>query len=268
MICFGPSGLGPNPVDELTRLSNIGLNAAEAAFTYGVRMRKEKAEEIGELNRKLKMKLSVHAPYYINLASKEKEKVGASRTRIMQSCERGEQMGAEFVVFHAGFFQDQDRKIVAEKISEQIGRIQDMIQEKGWKIQLAPELTGKASQFGSVEELMYLLDKTDCYFCIDFAHEYARNVGKIDYPGLFEKLKRFSHLHCHFSGIEFGPKGEKKHLVLEKEMFLPLAEELWKWVQADTENSSRTATIISESPVTWEDSLKMKTWFEELRPKR
>jgi deoxyribonuclease-4 len=266
VIHFGPSGLGPNPVDELTRLSNLGLKACEAAFTYGVRMKKEIAEDILELNKSLKMRLSVHAPYYINLASKDKEKAGASRTRILQSCERGEQMGAEYVVFHAGFFQDQDREIVAQKIAEQILKIKDIIWENGWKIRLAPELTGKASQFGSIEELMYLVDKTKCYFCIDFAHEYARNAGKIDYPGLFSKLKGFSHLHCHFSGIEFGPKGEKRHLVLEKKIFMPLATELLKWEKSG-DDERRSATIISESPITWEDSVKMKNWYEETRPK-
>ena len=266
-VCIGPGGIGSDYTANFKRFAKNGLGCAEVEFTHSIYMKNNKiAKAVGEAAKKHKIDLSVHCPYYINLISADKMKIGASKKRIITSAERGHHMGADYVVFHSGFFQDMDRKDVAEKIAEQIGKIQDVIKEKGWKINLAPELTGKASQFGSVDELMWLVKKTNCYFCVDFAHEFARNVGKIDYPGLFEKLKDFKHLHCHFSGIEFGPKGEKRHQVVEKGFFIPLAQELLKWEALGGGEEQRTATIISESPVTWEDSVKMKGWLGEMSP--
>src|SRR3989338_3734822 len=97
-ILIGPAGSGGAKLENFQELSKLGLDAVEVEFTYGVWMTKEDALKIGELNKKLGLKLSIHAPYFINLNSQEKQKVGASRSRILKSLEIGTSLGAQYVV--------------------------------------------------------------------------------------------------------------------------------------------------------------------------
>ena len=106
-------------------------------------MKNETAKVVGELAKKEGIMLSVHAPYFINLAAKEKEKITASIKRIMDSCERAHYLGATHVVYHSGFFMGRDSKLVREMIVENTGKIMDLIKERGFKTMIAPELTGK-----------------------------------------------------------------------------------------------------------------------------
>jgi len=254
-ILFGPAGLGTPALEGLERCKKLGLGAAEVAFTYGVRMTNSTAKQIGEKAKKLKIKLSVHGPYYINLASKEKAKLNASKKRILTSCERAHHLGASPVVFHAGFYQGREEDEVFKIIKEQIQDLQKTIKQKKWKVKLAPEVTGKKSAFAGLDTLLKLKRATGCGICIDFAHLYARNVGKIDYDEIFKKIRSLSHIHAHFSGINYTPKGERSHKLLDKRFFTPLAKAIKK-------AKPKSITIINESPDTFGDSVKMKKWFE------
>ena len=257
MIRLGPAGSPvKSTLDGLGYIKKIGLNAMEVEFTYGVRMRNELAKKIGELAEKLDISLSVHAPYYINLASSDKQKLEASKKRILDSCERAHYLKASHVVFHAGFYGRLSDKECYKIIKKEIIEMQDIIKENKWKTGLAPETTGKKSQFGSLTELLKLKDEIKCSICVDFAHLHARN-GSINYALIFDQLSSLKHIHSHFSGIEFSDKGERRHLIMEKADFLPLAKEILK--------RKKDITIISESPITWEDSLKMKGIIKKLK---
>ena len=70
----------------------------EVEFVRGVSMNEEKAKEVGKVAKELGIRLSVHAPYYINLCNPEK--LRDSEKRIIDSCHRGHAMGAGTVVFH------------------------------------------------------------------------------------------------------------------------------------------------------------------------
>ena len=126
--------------------------------------------------------------------------------------------------------------------------IQQTILQNKWKVQLYPETTGKSSQFGALEELLRLRRETGCGICVDFAHLYARAQGKVDYAGILKMLPK--KIHAHFSGIEYGPKGERKHLKTTPKFFKPLAEALL--------NSKRDITLICESPQPYKDAAMMK----------
>ena len=257
MIRLGPAGSPvKSTLDGLGYIKKIGLNAMEVEFTYGVRMRNELAKKIGELAEKLDISLSVHAPYYINLASSDKQKLEASKKRILDSCERAHYLKASHVVFHAGFYGRLSDKECYKIIKKEIIEMQDIIKENKWKTGLAPETTGKKSQFGSLTELLKLRDEIKCSICVDFAHLHARN-GSVNYAFIFDQLAKLKHIHSHFSGIEFSDKGERRHLIMEKADFLPLAREILK--------RKTDITIISESPVTWQDSLKMREIIQELK---
>jgi deoxyribonuclease IV len=258
MICLGPGGTAGLGYElGIQKIAELGLNALEVEFTYGVKMLEEQAKVIGELAKKNNISLSVHGPYYINLATKEKPKLYASIQRILQSCERAHNMGATHVVYHSGFFQKDDPQKVKESIIEATKLIMEKIKENKWKTKIAPELTGKPTQFGSIPELLELRDSTGCEITIDFAHEKARRKGNIDYAEIFDQLKGMKHIHSHFSGIEWTDKGERNHKITEREDILPLAKEILKR-KADI-------TIINESPDPIGDAYKTKEIFNELK---
>jgi deoxyribonuclease-4 len=249
MIQVGPAGSGGlGNLEGIRKVARMKLDCMEVEFTYGVRMTVKDAREVGALAKEKGITLSVHAPYYINLASNEKEKIVASKQRILDSCERAAVFDARCVVFHAGFYQKKAAGQTYQLIKKAILEIQGKIKKNKWKVQLCPEITGKPSQFGSVQELLKLKKETGCGICVDFAHLYAREQGDIDYAKILKKLpKKF---HAHFSGIEYGPKGERKHLKTTKKFFEPLAEALLK--------TKRDVSLICESPQPYKDAAMMK----------
>jgi len=255
-VKFGPAGAGTSSIDGLNEVSKLGLDAVEIPFTYGVRMSNEEAKKRGTVAKKVNIDLSVHAPYYINLASEEKEKIEASKKRILRSCERAHHLGAKYIVFHAAFYTKRTKEEVYKMVKSAIIELQKAIKKNKWDVMLAPETTGKGSQFGDLDELLKLKKETGCHLTVDFSHIKARNNGKIDYKEVFKKLKPVKHIHAHFSGIEFTEKGERRHLITTKEDFLPLLKAI-KSAKADI-------TIINESPDPIGDTLKAKKLFKSL----
>ena len=256
MIKVGPAGSdGLGNLAGVRKVARMGLDCMEVEFTYGVRMSLENAEQVGRLAKKKGILLSVHAPYYINLASDDKAKAMASVQRILDSCERAHALGAKNVVFHAGFYQKTPPDQTYELIKASIDQLQADISKSKWRVKLCPEVTGKTSQFGSLEELVRLMQETGCGITVDFAHLYARQQGKMDYAGLFKRLPQA--FHAHFSGIEYGPKGEIKHVLTKKAFFEPLARELVK--------RKLDVTLINESPQPYKDAAMMKRVLQKLR---
>ena len=256
MIRVGPAGSeGKGNLEGVKKVARMGLDCMEVEFTYGVRMRIDEARHVGELARAKGVVLSVHAPYYINLASDEEQKVIASKQRILASCERAHALGAQNVVFHAGFYQNKTAARTYDLIKKEILTIRDEISKKEWNVTLCPEVTGKPSQFGSLEEILQLMKDTGCGITVDFSHLYARQQGQIDYAEVLKMLpKKF---HAHFSGIEYGDKGERKHIVTKKKFFEPLAFQLLK-LKLDI-------TLINESPQPYKDAAMMKRMLKKLQ---
>lgn len=263
-IRLGPAGSGGyanSTLEGVQRIPELGLQTLEVQFSHGVGMGIPLAEQIGAEVKKQDIKLSIHAPFYINLASKEKIKITQSKKRILDSCERMHYMGGGPVVFHPAYFGGQDREQVYQMTKEAILNMLKTIKKNKWNCLLAPETTGKHSALGSLEETIRLVKETGCFLCVDLAHLYARQYGKIDYKEIFSKFRplKIKHLHCHFSGINYTSKGERNHLVLDHSPdFRGFAKELMKqrWL--------KSATVISESPITWRDSLKMRKILEAL----
>lgn len=251
-VRFGPAGFGMPAFEALPKLKELGLNAAEVEFTYGIRMSIADAKKIGELAKKLDIALSVHAPYYINLASEDKKKIEMSKKRIIESCERAHWLRAKNVVFHAAYYGKYTKEECYNIVKKAILDMQEVIKKNKWQVSLAPETTGKASQFGSLDELLKLKKETGCSLCIDFAHLEAREQ-KINYKEIFDKLKHEKHIQSHFSGIEYTNKGERRHIITPESKL----KELLSWVK----RYNLTITIINESPLPYEDSLKaLKIW--------
>lgn len=239
-IKLGPAGRGSVKDVEKTfeEYSKLGFKAVEIPFTYGVYIKKKgDALKIKKAAEKYGIELSVHAPYWVNLNSKDWEKVEASKKRILDSCEAGEWLGAKAVVFHPGFYTGMSKEETYENIKNRIKEVQEVIKKNKWKIKLAPEVMGKINVFGGLEEISKLVKDTNCSFCIDFAHVLAR-YKRVDMVKI-KKLFPQKTWHAHFSGIEYGEKGEKRHIVTEDIDWKNLFEKLPK---------NKEIKIICEAP--------------------
>ncbi|MFQ6009868.1 MAG: TIM barrel protein [Candidatus Aenigmatarchaeota archaeon] len=267
-VKLGPAGIplsarGMTSVDGVRKVKELGLQAMEIEFVRGVGMKNPTAKELGKVAKELKIELSIHAPYYINLSSMERIKIRQSMKRILDSCERGHHMGAKIVVFHPGYFGKFSKEKVEEMIVHACQEMSDKIKGNGWKVLLGPETTGKHSAFGSLEETIRLCRKVKgCKPVVDFAHLYARAMGNIDFGKVLSAVRAFGHLHSHFSCINYTEKGERNHMILaaKKPDFRAVAGEILK--------KKMDITIISESPILEKDSLKMKKVFENLGYKK
>ncbi|MBU0535683.1 MAG: TIM barrel protein [Nanoarchaeota archaeon] len=249
-IKIGPAGTNGDSLNKLKVLKELGLDAVEMEFVRGVQMSNELAGKIGEENKKHGLVISVHAPYYINLASEDKAKIEASKKRILDSCERGHHMGAKYIVFHAAYYGKLSLEDCFQIVLKSVVEMQEVIKKNGWDVVLCPETTGKASQFGDLDELIRLVKETGCGICIDFAHLEARYAKEYNYIDVVRKIKRIEHKTAHFSGIEYTTKGERKHIPTDLGKAKKLLDALKK--------EKVDITIICEAPDTWGDALKMK----------
>ncbi|MCX6706869.1 MAG: TIM barrel protein [Candidatus Woesearchaeota archaeon] len=250
VIRIGPAGTGGDSLKGIHMIKEAGLDAVEIEFVRGVKMSNELAKKIGEDNRKLGLVISVHAPYYINLASEEKPKIEASKRRILDSCERGHYMGAKFIVFHAAYYGKTTKEECYKMVKDAVEEMQEKIRQKKWGVVLCPETTGKASQFGDLNELIILSKETGCGICIDFAHLEARYSKEYDYADAAKKIRNVKNITAHFSGIEYTAKGERNHILTQMSKAKKLIDALKK--------EGVSITIINESPDPMGDALKMK----------
>lgn len=245
-IRFGPSGLGSakTAIAVLEQYHKLGIRTCEITFTYGVYIKEAECEAIRKKAEELNISLSVHSSYYVNLNAEEKAKREATKKRILECCKIGELLGAKTVVFHPGYY-GSNREKAFETIKQGVKEMMEEIKRNGWKIKIAAETMGKINVFGSLEEIRALVNETGCSFCLDFAHILAR-YKKVDYA-LVEKMFPESEWHVHFSGIEYGEKGEKNHIMPSKEEWKNLLENIPK---------DKEITIVSESPLPVEDCVE------------
>ncbi len=256
MLRIGPAGIGgvKEAESNLEEYNKLGFTAAEISFTYSNYLKKDDAIRIGKLAKKLNIQLSIHGSYYINLNSEDKTKIEKSKKRILGACEIGHYLGAKDIVFHAGYFGKKDKEESYQIIKENIIELKEEVKKNNWNIKLSSETTGKNSVFGSLKETLRLAKETKTSFCIDFAHLKARNQGKIDFGKIIEEIGH-KNFHIHYSGINYGSKGEKNHIPIDVNEFKKLAKALRK--------HKISGEIICESPDTISDSIKMEKILKE-----
>jgi deoxyribonuclease-4 len=246
---FGPGGLGPvkDAVSNLERYKEAGLKACEIEFTYSIYIKHDKdMKVIRDAAKRLGIKLSIHAPYWLNLNSKDKKKVSESKKRILKCCEVGEKLGVYMVVFHPGYYSGMGREEAYKNIKKEILDMQKVIKKKRWKIKIGPEIMGRVNVFGSIDDIARLVEETKCGFCIDYAHILARDK-KVDYSKINKLFDKHNSWHLHFSGIVYGEKGEKNHIKTKPEEWRELLKNLPK---------NKEISIINESPEPFEDSVE------------
>lgn len=258
-IFLGPAGIpiiakGKSTIDGIEAVAELGLNAMEIEFVQQVYLNKNEAKEVGKLAKDLGVRLSIHAPYYINLCSKNESVVEASKKRILKCIEIGDSMEADIIAIHAAYYSGLTSELALEKIKKEFI---DVIENAKPNVKLGIETMGKKSQFGSLEEIIRLHEIGVVPY-IDWGHLFVRNNGKIDYGEIFDKLEKLKleHINSHFEGVAKNKRGEfvDVHTPIGNPPFEPLAKEIVK--------RKIDITIISESPILEADSLRMKKIIE------
>lgn len=269
-IRFGPAGIpidtpGEGTAAGIEYCRTIGLGAMEVEFVHGVNMKEEKARAAGEVARKNDIKLSCHAPYYINCCAKEKPKLDASVRYIVTTAQAASWLGASPIVIHTGFYMERPAEECKKLVYATYERCLEEMGALGIRgVVLGAELTGKKSAYGNLDEIIDLAGHFGLKRLmpvIDYAHYHAREgrlQKKEDYLRILERVENglgpeaAKSFHCHFSGIEFGDKGERNHLPIgaNSPPFAPLAE---AW-----EEKGWSGTIICESPLIEKDALALQ----------
>jgi deoxyribonuclease IV len=262
---IGPSGMpAPGPGGALPKDAGAcdavafclerGWDTMELAFVHNVYLKPAEAEQLAALSRERRFPLSAHGSYYINLASVEREKIGASRARIVQAAERIAQAGGHSVVYHSAFYTGRDPLDVHMTVIEQTRKVEAELRERDIRVWLRPELTGKPTQHGEADELIKLANSVETVLpCIDWAHLHARTNGAFnsydEWCTVLDRLERgirnknvLQRMHMHLSGIEYGPKGEKRHIPLAT------ADLRYKELMQALKQAGVCGTLVVEAP--------------------
>ncbi len=272
-LLFGTAGVPLSSKSQtseagIERVAELGLGCMEVQFVRGVKMNEQMARGVGEVAKKCAVMLTAHAPYFINLNAHEKEKVVASQERLIHTVRIASLLRAEGIVFHAAFYLNDSPSAVYPRVKGMLEETVRQLRAEEQGVLLRPETTGKGSQFGTLEEVLNLSAEIEGIApCIDFAHMHARTGGFNSYEEFMAILKQVAerlgrgaldHMHIHLSGIQYGRKGELKHLNL-RESDLRYVELLKALKELEVKG-----LIICESPDREGDALLLQETYNSL----
>ncbi len=204
-------------------LEEINLDCIELQCTYGIRMQEEQAKRYSSLAKEHNITLTIHAPYYISLASQKQEVCERSKLEIKKSFDLAKALGARRIIFHpgAGYGKtDEDRKKGLQRLITALNSIKNDLDTTNIKIY--PEIGGKVNQLGSLDEIIEICKQVDyARPCIDLAHLHARELGSMTSKDkIVEVLKKIEkelgrkileETHFHVYPVDYTSKGEKIH---------------------------------------------------------
>ena len=254
-------------------LEKMGLDAFEYQCGRGVNIGLDKARQFGALAAQKGIALSIHAPYYISLASKEEAKRDNSIRYIAESARAVHAMGGERIVVHPGGLGGLPRPDATALAAETLRRAQAFLDSEGLSsVRICPETMGKINQLGDLDEVLTLCELDERMLpCIDFGHLNARTHGGLstfeDFGKVFDAIRnrlgeeRMKQIHVHFSKIAYTEGGEKMHLTFEDEIYGPRFEPMLEWVV----RLDASPFIVCESAGTQaEDAAQMKKYYHSL----
>jgi len=272
-LLFGTAGIPHSSREQTTqagieRIHELGLGCMEVEFVKGVNMTPPSARDVGNVAARRGIKLSAHAPYFINLNAQELEKMAASQERIIQTARITSLFGGESAVFHPAFYLKDEPSKVYATVKKNLEQIVAKLRAEGNRVWIRPEVMGKGSQFGTLEEVLQLsADVEGVAPALDFAHWHAR-TGKAnsynEFTAILKKIesklgrKALDNMHIHLSGVSYGPKGESKHLDLAESDFK--YEELLRALK----DYKVGGNVICESPNLEKDALLLQQTYKKL----
>jgi deoxyribonuclease IV len=226
-------------------------------------------EELGTLARELDIELTLHTPYYMDLADAD----GLAEKSVQSVIWGGmlaEAMHAPIVITHLGMFGDLDPKEALNRIGKNLRTIRDTYKKAKIRSRLGIEASGRTEVVGSLDELLGLVKNAKGVLpVLNFAHVHARGFGLFkrpeDFDDVLSKVEKASdggHIHSHFSGVEHADGNELRYTPIKKGdlRFEPLAECLL--------DDDYDLTIVSSSPLLEHDAMYMKVILERVLAKR
>ena len=272
-LCFGTAGIplstgrGGTP-EGIRRVQELGLGAMELEFVRGVRMGDAAAERTRKTARETGVVLTAHGPYYVNLASENDDVRIRSRERILNTARVLEKCGGRSITFHAGYYRGGDTAATFGIMKNALENVVETLAAEGNGVRVCPEVMGKKKSFGKLPEILRLCEELEnIHPCIDFAHLHALDGACNTYgefAGVFEEVearlgsKELKDLHVHVSGIEYGPRGEKRHLDLER------SDLNYRDLIRAMKDFDCAGVVICESPGIEEDALLLKNEYMNL----
>jgi deoxyribonuclease-4 len=253
----------------IERIAELGLGCMEVEFVRGVKMSPDVAVSVGELAARKKVALTAHGPYFINLNAVEPEKVHMSKERILQTARIAALFGARSITFHAAFYLKSTPAETYTAVKKHLKEIVNVLRNEDNKVTISPEVTGKPSQFGTLEELLQLSSEIEGVApCIDFSHWHARTGRANSYQEFLDILdqiegklgrRALDNMHIHLSGIAYGKKGEIKHLMLPDSDF-----QYMELLKAMKKRKAKGVVICESVPYLEKDALLLQQTYRAL----
>ena len=248
-------------------LKDLNLDGMEMEFVHGVRIT-DKSKDFIKSNSE-NLVITAHGPFYINLNSKEEEKIDASVGRIIDTARVAEDVGAYSITYHAAFYMGKDKETVYNQVKSQTQRIIDILEKEKINVWIRPETTGKPTQWGDFEEIIRLSKEFEQVLpCIDFSHIHARTGGQYNtYDEIAYVLERIGkelgvqaleNFHGHLAGIEYTDKGERQHLILEE------SDMNYQAVLKALKDFNVKGALVCESPNIEDDAQILKEYYYSL----
>jgi deoxyribonuclease-4 len=256
-------------VKGLHHAHSLGITAMELEWVQRVPPSEDRMIEIRETAQKLGMRLTCHAPYYVNLNSQEPEKLAASKKRVLDALRMSEIAGIKSVCVHAAFYQGMDPKKAYENVRRAVDDIMSSKSKLFPSVNLGLETMGKQTQFGTLDEVLRISKEFDIYPVLDPAHLHARYNGKVnstaEWNDMFDEYEKYlgkaalKCVHMHFSGIAYGLKGEKHHLPLQE------SDAKWEDFLKVLKKRKVEGSLVCESPLLEKDTLLMQRTYAKLK---
>ena len=279
---FGPAGNAENfpyrsSADAPRWLRELGLDCYEYQCGKGVHVGEATARKIGAAAAENGITLSLHAPYFINLANPDPEALQKTIGCITGACLVASRMGAGRVIIHSGALMKRTRRAAQDIALHSLREVIRACDDAGFGgLTLCPETMGKINQLGDLDEVLELCTLDERLVpCVDFGHLYARSLGADDGAEAMERMldrmkevlgeARASCFHSHFSHIEFTPNGgEKCHRTFDDDGGYGPD---WTPLAAAVARRGWSPTFICESAGTQaEDALTMKQIYQSYLP--
>jgi len=272
-LLFGTAGIPlstwPQETGEgIRRVAALGLDCMEVEFVQGIYLNEAQAKAMAGIARNNRIKLSVHASYYLNFNAHERPKLHSSQGILHKAAKIARLCEAQSIVFHPGFYLGDPPEQVYETVKTSIREVLNKLGDDDNPIILRPESAGKPTQFGTIDEICRLAsDLPRVAPCIDFAHWHARTGGNNTYEefsGLLRDLQKnlgesgLQDMHIHVSGIEYGKGGEKKHLPVRS------SDLRYEDLLRALKDHGVSGTVICESPNREEDALFLKESYQKV----
>jgi len=273
-LLFGTGGVPVSAKSRSTeagieRIAELGLGCMEVEFVQGVRMSPKVAVSVGELAARKKVVLTAHGPYFINLNAVEPEKVNMSKERILQTARIAALFSARSITFHAAFYLKSTPTETYTTVKRHLEEIVNILKNEGNKVIISPEVTGKPSQFGTLEEILQLSSEIEGVApCLDFSHWHARTGKANSYQEFLDILdqiegklgrRALDNMHIHLSGIAYGKKGEIKHLMLPDSDF-----QYMELLKALKKRKAKGVVICESVPYLEKDALLLQQTYRAL----